>query len=358
MLVYVTTIILSVFFSYTFSHSVFKGKEIPRWIAVVITALPAILVTGLRYQVGSDYSMYRVAFLNPDNVNVKHNFEILNRLFFKAIAYFGGSFYVAIFVSSVIFFVFTYVEIFYDSPMPWLSTFMLFGMLFFFIYMNAERQMVAISILMFSLRFLQEKRYFLFVICLAIAACIHRSSILFILILFLFQVDINFKLIFWLTPVIFIASAFSGRVINSIAGLLKYDIYLKTSGLFINFRFVVGIIYQFIITILACYVYNMGDSEEEQNKFRLFFNIQVLTLWTYAFSGFISGNEMARLRYIFAMPGIIFVPMIFKRLPGKIIKILAYSMVIVYGLLNIYYLIYINNEQQTLPYQTILSIFR
>lgn len=356
MSVYVTTIILSVFFAYTFSHSVFRGREIPKWIVVIITALPAILVTGLRYQVGSDYWMYRYAFLNPDNVNVRHNFEILNRLFFKAVAYFGGSYYVAVFIVSVIFFVLAYVEIFHDSSMPWLSTFMLFGMLFFFMYMNAERQMVAISILMFSLRFLEKKKYLSFIVCLAIATCIHRSSLLFIFVLFLFHVDINFKVIFGLTPVIFILSAFSGRIINAIAGLLRYEYYVQATGLTISFRFIVGILCQLIITVLACYVYGLSDSDENQAKFRLFFNMQVLTLWTYAFSGFISGNEIARIRYMFSMPGIIFVPMVLKRIPERILKLLFGAAVVAYGILNIYFLIYINNEQQTLPYQTIFSI--
>ena len=222
--------------------------------------------------------------------------------------------------------------------------------------MNAERQMVAISILMFSLRFLEKKKYLPFIVCLAIATCIHRSSLLFILVLFLFQVDINFKVIFSLTPVIFILSAFSGRIINAIAGLLRYENYVQATGLIISFRFIVGILYQIIITVFACYVYGLSDSDENQAKFRLFFNIQVLTLWTYAFSGFISGNEIARIRYMFAMPGIIFAPMVLKRIPERILKLLFGVAVVAYGILNIYFLIYINNEQQTLPYQTIFSI--
>lgn len=353
--VYVATIILSVFLSYILSHSVFRGKKIPSWIVIIITALPAIFVSGLRYEVGTDYEMYRFAFLNPDNVNVKHNIEILYRLFFKAVTSLGGSYYVAVFISSAIFFILIYIEIFHDSPMPWLSTFMIFGMLFFFIYMNAGRQMIAISILLFSLRFLEKKRYLPFILCLAVAICIHRSSVLFILVLVLFQVDINFKIIFGLTPAIFIISALSGRIVNFVAELLRYDNYVQMAGVNLNFRFLMGILYQLIITILACYVYRRSESEDDQDKFRLFFNIQVLTLWTYAFSGFISGNEIARIQYMFAMPGVILTPMVVKRIPEKILKLIFVVVLLSYGILNIYFLIYQNNEQQALPYQSIIQ---
>lgn len=356
MSVYIITITLSVFFAYAFSHMVYRGKEIPKWVTVMITALPAILVTGFRFRVGSDYEMYHYAFLHPENVNVKKNFEPINRIIFKIISYFGGSFYVVVFIASAIFFVLVYTEIFRDSPMPWLSTFMLFGMLFFFIYMNAERQMIADSILLFSLRFLEKKKYPPFIVCLAVAICIHKSSILFILVLLIFQIDISPKIIFGLTPVIFATSAFFGKIVNFFAKLLQYENYIQLSAVNISFRFVIGILCQLFITILACYVYGLNDIDEDQGKFRLFFNIQVLSFWTYAFSGFITGNEIARIRYMFTLSSIIFVPMVIRRIPERVLKLLLEMFVVVYGIFNIYFLIFINNEQQTLPFQTIFSI--
>ena len=172
--VYALTMVMSVVIAFTVEHCVINGKPLKKWIKVLFTGLPAILVTGLRYNVGTDSSRYKFAFENPDNTNVVLYFELLNRWIFKLINKAGGSFYTAVFIAAVLFYVFLFSEIFEDSPIPWLSSFMIFGLLYFFANMNIMRQMLALSMLFFSLIFIQREQYYNFLFCVMLDIVIHR----------------------------------------------------------------------------------------------------------------------------------------------------------------------------------------
>lgn len=157
MAIYSATCLISIILAWMVNHVQYGGKSPTLLIKVIISSLPAIVITGIRYGIGSDYFSYQGIFYS--DVDFK---DPLFSIFNQGIKFLGGDFYTSVFVISVIFFTLVFLRIFEDSEYPWLSVFLLFGMIYFFTFMNAMRQFLAISILVYSIKYLEEKRDFLF----------------------------------------------------------------------------------------------------------------------------------------------------------------------------------------------------
>lgn len=207
MAIYSATCLISIILAWMVNHVQYGGKSPTLLIKVIISSLPAIVITGIRYGIGSDYFSYQGIFYS--DVDFK---DPLFSIFNQGIKFLGGDFYTSVFVISVIFFTLVFLRIFEDSEYPWLSVFLLFGMIYFFTFMNAMRQFLAISILVYSIKYLEEKRDFLFFICLGIATGIHHASALFLMVYFITKLRCNFKVLILATPLICILAYLGGCV--------------------------------------------------------------------------------------------------------------------------------------------------
>lgn len=352
MAIYLTTCLISVILAWTVNHVQYGRKSPNILIKAIISSIPAIVITGIRYGIGTDYFSYQVIFYSDEDFK-----DPLFSIFNQGIKFLGGDFYTSVFIISIIFFMLVFLRIFEDSEYPWLSVFLLFGMIYFFAFMNAMRQFLAISILVYSIKYLEEKRDILFFIFLGIAIGLHHASAVFIVVYFITKLRCDFKIFILVTPLVYIV-AYLGKnyIVAPLIVLMNYSDYVGTS--IAGFRTVGGFLWQITLTILACFAYRNVKATDEEHKYRVYFGIQLLSVWMYSFWGGINLNEMDRFFAYFQFPSIIFAPIVLKKIKISSLKNLIILLMVIYFSANMFVSIAFNNENETLPYETIFEQIR
>lgn len=352
MIIYLIACMLSMIFTWFLSKFDYKKNKLQYVLSVLIAALPCILVAGFRYGIGSDYFSYENIFFTGVATKDPLYYSVFNFL----VQFFGGDFSVSVFIVSAVTFLLTYTRLFEDSPHPWLSVYLLFGMTFFFASMNAMRQFLALSILLCALKSLEQNKSLRFFILVAIASGIHLSSIIFCALYFLHKIDFNTRLFVILTPAIF------GGIYLLRNNLITLAMALNTYSDFIDNNVTNGMsiaiqcLWQFVLIIIGGLVYNKDNLEENNNKYRIYFETQLIALWEYALVSVINPNEIMRIIWVFSYSSIIFTPMVIHRIPVKLARIaVAFIVILGFGIF-MYYVIAVNNSHEVLPYCSIFDV--
>lgn len=182
MLVYIALILITfVFMSFKVEWNNSKGEWFSFLPGYWIAVLCIVLVAGLRDGGGVDYWSYVRIFetLGDDyytSVKLERGFYFLN--FFAA--KFGLSYHFVIFITFALTMLFLFVTIRRYSPYPSLSLIIVFGSEFIFYAQNLIRQGLAASICFYSVRFIIEKRPFLFLLGISTASLFHMTALMFI----------------------------------------------------------------------------------------------------------------------------------------------------------------------------------
>ena len=192
-----------------------------------------ILISGFRYQIGWDYSNYeRLFYLSEDDFGgaIEPSFILLCTV----LKDFGFSAQMMFFLYSFLTLLFVYfaAKFYTKKPIFFLVLYALAPYLFWN-SMGNIRNYLAIAIIFWGSRFLVEKKIYLYLIVVAIAASIHYSAgIFFVLGVFLYR-EYSLKTHFLLTFICFIfsVSGISFFLADQMFSLLdiKYAIYLISS---------------------------------------------------------------------------------------------------------------------------------
>ena len=347
MIVYWAGCIASMLIAYLGTSRMQNGKN--SGLVIFFSALPLILIAALRYDVGADYlNSYVVYFKQVLNnmMNDANRLEPLYHLLNQIVAWFQGD-YVWIFTATaVIFFVAVYAQIFQDSPYPALSVFLLVGMGYMFVFFNGMRQLVGCSLLMFSIRYIRRRRFLPFLICVALATGFHDSCVVFIVSYWLAKIRIRPIAAFVLTTALVV-------LIGPVTELLHYLISQTPYAIYFASIFDTGetayvmLAINLVLLIFASLYY---DADE---KYRTYYNFQLIALWTTIFSGRIV--LMLRMLWVFGLPSIILVPIVLEKIPrDKDRKLIAAAIIVMYVIYTLY-TVGMQNSNSVLPYQTIFS---
>ena len=210
----------------------FKGRNCRREI-LFFSCLPLFLVAAFRYDVGEDYLSY-VSYFERLQVNMlspSQYAEWIYHLLNLAVIKLGGGYIWVFIICSLLFYFLTVDQILQDSPDPGLSVFLLTGMGYVFIFFNAIRQMVGCAILLWSMRFVRERKFLPFLLCVAVASGFHATCVLFVLAYFWTRLRITPVAAFLLTGAVLLLS----QAITNIALLImretSYAAYLTSEFL-------------------------------------------------------------------------------------------------------------------------------
>lgn len=156
------------------------------------------IIVGFRYDVGADWYSYVSYFKGQKSIN---HMEIGYKFLNSSINDFGGNFTHLFFIVSFCSWVFIYKSI----PVRLLPI----GILFyftdhqFFMSMNVIRQFLAISIVLYSYKYLLNEKY-KFVLFILLASLFHRSALLMLPFVFIPLKNISTKRTTW--SILFLAS--------------------------------------------------------------------------------------------------------------------------------------------------------
>lgn len=317
---------------------------------VVASALVLILLTGFRYGIGQDYFYTYVPYFervragfNPPDMEI--GFFALNWV----VSRFTSDPTPIFFICSVIFFICVYATVLKESACVPLSIFLIFGMSYIFIFMNAMRQMTAVAILLFSLRYIEERNIVSFGICIALAWLFHASSVIFVVMYWLPYVRLS------LTACVVVPLAvllLRGPLSDMLTYLISQTSYAGYIGSVFDTGETGSINTLMNITVLlfsAAVPWAMGESYSKQYNLLLW--CQLLCACIALMTGAIPLAQ--RIRWVFALPSILLVPNALECVGNKGVRFLVGLVIIISYILYIYITIGMWNGNGVVPYQSV-----
>lgn len=314
----------------------------------VLSIVPLTLVAALRYDVGQDYMYTYVPYFYRVTSHFEYEkLELLYHWLNKLVHLFSDDYVWVFAICAVIFMVLVYISILRDSPYPELSVFLLVGTTYYFIFLNCMRQLVGVSICLISLVFVEKRRFFPFLICMALAAGFHTSCLAFIPFYFLGRVKFGKQSIIVVTVIINIVATGIAGTLNQLIQATVYSGY-QTSIFNTGEQGYIVLAMNFAVLIFAVVFYKKDDP-----KYQMYLNLQLIASWIAILTGKIV--LIYRIRWMFGLPSIILLPMVIKNMPKKEDRIIAYMVIVILYAIYAQYTIGVMNGNNVLPYHTIFS---
>lgn len=202
------------------------------------------------------------------------------------------------------------------------------------------RQAIAIGILLYSIKYIEKKKLFKFVLCVLLATLFHRSSIIFILAYFICNIEFNLKyLMLWIG--IWTVTFLSKGILSNV--IMKYAHQGYNSIAIINEGYGRLAIFVGILSLTICIDYfikrksnsnkeKLISIREEDDEISIFYN---LTLLTILFQILTTQNDFfSRVANIFCIGPVILLPNMISQLKMKqnkqIISLLTIVCIIIY----------------------------
>ena len=292
------------------------------FIAAILAYLPTIILMGLRDSMGDTDG-----YIDTFNANRAESvFESLSDRnpgysavmnFFKLyISENANYFLLFITFLSVLLMLKTYCKY---SPMLALSSYVFFGSTEVSYLYNGARQFLALAIMFYAFKYIEQKKLIKYAICALLAFSIHQTVIIVIPAYFLASGKfLNYKIILMGFATI-AATAFSSLFIDYLNELFisesvysqYYDMLIDTEGINI-FRVLVA-----AIPFVLCMIYKKRIDELDDNILNCSANLSVLALAVSVFAAASGGQLLGRLAEYYLIYNTLTYPLLFKRVVSK-----------------------------------------
>jgi hypothetical protein len=174
-----------------------KDKKKRNRIVIILCCLGVLIIQALRASsVGVDVNGYLKGYQIAKDINIfagerLFNFEVGYILYSQLISKLGipNQWYLAIVAFTIIIpIAFTWMK---NSKMPAISVFIYITLGFFAFSFSGLRQAIAISIVFYSFKYIQERSLIKFLLCVILAISFHTSAIIFIFAYPLYQLRLK-----------------------------------------------------------------------------------------------------------------------------------------------------------------------
>lgn len=213
-MIYIIGVLVTLLFAYIGIH-IEQSKYISyslghiyKCLFTVLSTMPLLIISAARYAVGSDffsyYRMFEKMYLRNSNM------EIGFLLFIQALRKISANPQFFIAATSFVVCVFYFYAIYKNSVNPVYSILLFVVNGDYFMSMNAVRQAMAMTIVLFSIPYIRNRKWIKAFLIIGFATLFHKSAFIFIVLYFLVAVE-------W-KPIIYMVSILATFVL---AGLLK-----------------------------------------------------------------------------------------------------------------------------------------
>lgn len=257
-----------------------------------------ILAAGLRKGIGTDYGMYKSFYFFPSQPAASKVEVGFIKLIGIARIIFKNKYYMFFLVCSTITIGLIYLTMKKKSKYPMFSLLMFMGLGFYTMSFNMIRQFIAIAIIMYSLIFIEEKKFFKYFIAVAFVSLFHVTAIIMLPIYFFANLNFNKRTL----KILFIAFMFFGifftplfnYVVNNIPQYAMYKNYANSeAGLG---TYLIDFVYLFIIYFTIKYENIMVKNNYE----KICVNISIFAVPMIVLS--MKNILFARMIYYFLIP--------------------------------------------------------
>lgn len=322
---------------------------------VVSTAIFILLfaVSALRVAVGNDYWPYRYNFLfiaSDRTVSSEIGFNML----IKGMQWlFGLDNYLAIFAVFSFITALFFVKATYDQgEWVWLNYFLLMANGFYFSSFTSVRYYLALSVALFSLKYVMKGKPVQFTVSILLAAVFFHKSVL-IVIPFYYLAKINYKKWHLLPLGALCASMWIFKDFYRRLVFIFYPFY-ENSAFDDNKISYVNILKALAVLVLCLIYYKPAIKDNIKNK--ILFNLNIFALIIFSCLWFIP--ETTRVGYYFSCTNLILIPAVLIRIPSRRQKIFFTSCVVL--AYSAYFALYLKScyeiSIRLLPYMSWLFI--
>ena len=220
-----------------------------------------------------------------------------------------------------------------------MSVFLFFATAQFVYFFSGARQMIAVAICFYAVRYLVEKKTWKYLLLVVLAMGFHVTAVVMLVLPLVVEIK-PWSQRMWLLIVIAIVLIMASETLfknlgNLVLANTAYDRYveraLNQKGVTISRALVA------VVPILLCFVYRGKQKALEDRTLNIFFNISMINAcWMIAATGF-GGDLTGRISEYFSTINVVPYPCIFQKLiSDRIRKVMKACFVLGYGLFYIY----------------------
>lgn len=295
---------------------------------VLISAIGLFCIAALRsIYFGPDVIRYvekynLLSYESFPNIITKR--DPLFYLFSKFINSLGASPQVWLAILSGIFIISISILIYKYSDEPLISYVAIISLGYFYFSLTGLRQTMAISIILFSYRYLRERRLAKFIVWVILASFFHWSALIFIVAYPLANMKLGIKHFIGIITS-FIISLFFGNFIRYVIQIIgwseRFEFYINRETSLTYSGFIIQ-----LFIFIFCYIYRKKVISDDSNNIILY-NILFCGLIFQAFAAVIA--EIFRISMYFSIFSIILIPKSIRMEKNKSLKIIIYLLIFI-----------------------------
>ena len=330
-------------------------------ILCVLAFLPTTLVSVLRFEVGTDWSIYDDYFHWISEGKDKFSeplFNLLNRIIYL----FTKDSWLLFAVCAVIIGYFTYRAIMEQSVNPAFSIliFMISGD--YFNSQNQIRQAIAMAIFLYAMKYMKSRDWKRYYFAMIIALMIHTSAIIYFPLYFLYGKKVNVRLLIGIFCATVVCLPVMKKVIVFVLTKTKYGWYFD-SVYNTNDFYLLGFLFTVFFNVILFFYYCYGEKYAlEKGKTRdeiqdYDFNIMMYTYYFAGVSVLFSAvvPQMVRITTGFSIVTSLLMPRLMVREHKRNRRIVLYMLGVAVFMVKFVYDVYHNGWYDALPYQSVFT---
>lgn len=315
-----------------------------------LAALPLIIVSGLRYNVGADYSSYVRIF---NHISIGYYDKGLEQGFIwlvKLIQFFSTDYMWMFLIVSFITIYLVFLVIRKESKSPLLSVYLYITAGLFFASFNGMRQFLSISIMFYSIRYIKERNLFKFLLCMIPAILFHYSSIFYLFLYFIYGKKYKNSTIVMILMAFLLFKPIIVRILLFIVSVTKYSGYI--GGVFdVDNNSMIQIFINLLLLLFALFYNRKKLKEDKDYSFYLMLHL-IYTILTFYIG---TVPLITRLRWGIGLSLILFIPEILNREKNRKTRFIFTSLIVLLYFAYFYYTIGVMNYNLVLPYKWIFE---
>lgn len=350
--IYSTVFSLSILLSFIIEKRIIYRKKTNKY-HIFIIILPLVILSTIRIGVGTDFYAYENIYYLVNSmsfkevvINTKYGNEPLYVLLNKVAYILFNDFRAVLFLNTFIsYYLITSRLSKFTEKIPISFGLFISLMLHFSLGFNIMRQMIAMSIVFYSIEFIFENNFKKYLFFIIVASLFHNSAIVFIA-LYLFnskdnslknKLQIFYFIFILLSPLLFYSAS---------TLLVKFNLFERYNHFFRGENISLGL--GFLIKIIPLFLLIIPYTKYFDRKTRLYFNISLLLI-PLSFLGysFEYGNRLAiYVQFMFYF----LIPRVSNIIDNRDEKFLFNSYYILYLIYYYWYYYIILNQGGSYPY--------
>ena len=325
-------IYLLIFFVVLISVKLNNTKKIGAFDIFILLLL--IFVAGLR-NVGTDYMMYKYIYFNP-TVSSADKVELGFKLLINIVYYFfNEKYYIFFLICSAISIIPIFMTFKKNCTYFGFALLVFISLGFYTLSFNIVRQFIALSIFIYALKYIRDKKLIKYIISIMVAILFHTTSLVVLIAYFFGNAKINKKNLIFIFLILLMSGFLFNPIFNFVVNNISiYKMYANYSGVDAGIgTYLVNFIY---IIIILFNILNY-DKITKNNFDKICVKISTISVAFIILS--LQNILFARLIYYFFIPAIIPFSNIFDFFKDcktkKIFKIIIVIILLIVYILNI-----------------------